>query len=103
MAAEPKGQSTYRPSTIDVISREVRVGTVCVCVCVCVCACWRGGSEIQSAGWRGGIKRLRDLAISELKESLKIASYRRRKIGFLYITDPPLPPKWLKYIQIIDK
>ena len=39
MAAEPKGQSTYRPSTIDVISREVRVGTVCVCVC----ACWRGG------------------------------------------------------------
>ena len=64
-----------------------------MCVCVCVCVLEGGeGSEIQSAGWRGGIKRLRDLAISELKESLKIACYRRRKIGFLYITDPP-PPK----------
>ena len=100
MAAEPKSQSTYRPSTIDVISMEVGVGTVCACVRVGEGA---KGSEIQSAAWRGGIKRLRDLAISELKESLKIACYRRRKIGFLYITDPPLPPKWLKYIQIIDK
>ena len=102
MAAEPKGQSTYRPSTIDVISREVRVGTVCVCVCVCVLEGGRGQKYKVLVG-EGGIKRLRDLAISELKESLKIASYRRRKIGFLYITDPPLPPKWLKYIQIIDK
>ena len=47
MAAEPKGQSTYRPSTIDVISREVRVGTVCVCVCVCVCVRVGGGGRGQ--------------------------------------------------------
>ena len=53
MAAEPKGQSTYRPSTIDVISREVRVGTVCVCVRV-----GGGGAEIQSAGWRGGYQKI---------------------------------------------
>ena len=54
MAAEPKGQSTYRPSTIDVISREVRVGTVCVCVC----ACWRGGGQkYKVLVGEGGIKR----------------------------------------------
>ena len=74
MAAEPKGQSTYRPSTIDVISREVRVGTVCVC------ACWRGGGQkYKVLVGEGGIKRLRDLAISELKESWKIGWRRRRK------------------------
>ena len=68
--------------------------------------CVWGGGGIRNYNvlvGEGGIKRLRDLVISELKESLKIACYRRRKIGFLYITDPPLPPKWLKYIQIIDK
>ena len=64
---------------------------------------WGGVRNYNVLVGEGGIKRLRDLAISELKESLKIACYRRRKIGFLYITDPPLPPKWLKYIQIIDK
>ena len=73
-----------------------------MCVCVRVGGGGRGQKYKVLVG-EGGIKRLRDLAISELKESLKIACYRRRKIGFLYITDPPLPPKWLKYIQIIDK
>ena len=64
MAAEPKSQSTYRPSTIDVISREVGVGTLCVCVL--------GGGGVRNYNvlvGEGGIKRLRDLAISELKES----------------------------------
>ena len=87
MAAESKGQSTYRPSTIDVISREVRVGSVCVCVRVG----GGGGQKYKVLVGEGGIKRLRDLVISRLKESLKIACYRRRKIGFLYITDPPSP------------
>ena len=63
MAAEPKSQSTYRPSTIDVISMEMGVETVCVRVGV------GGGRNYNVLVGEGGIKRLRDLAISELKES----------------------------------
>ena len=64
MAAEPKGQSTYRPSTIDVISMEMGVETVCVRVGV-----GGGVRNYNVLVGEGGIKRLRDLAISELKES----------------------------------
>ena len=64
MAAEPKSQSTYRPSTIDVISMEMGVETVCVRVGV-----GGGDRNYNMLVGEGSIKRLRDLAISELKES----------------------------------
>ena len=53
MAAEPKSQSTYRPSTIDVISMEMGVETVCVRVGV-------GGGESEiTMCWlaRGGVNQ----------------------------------------------
>ena len=42
---------------------------VCVCVCVCVLEEGGGGQKYKVLVGEGGIKRLRDLAISELKES----------------------------------
>ena len=53
MAAEPKSQSTYRPSTIDVISMEMGVETVCVRVGV-----GGGGQKLQCASWRGGYQKI---------------------------------------------
>ena len=53
MAAEPKSHSTYRPSTIDVISREVGVGPVFVCVRVR----WVVESEITMCWLARGVSK----------------------------------------------